>query len=158
MDHDLLLALAAIVTAIGGFAIGVLNFRLNARKSLVEELRTEIDRLRQDLKEQDTQHRDDLAARDTKINRLRRRIRYQARLMLDREKSANRIEAQNKSLLRKIDQFYQWGDQMGRRYNQMELALGDLQAKVNAADPTIVHGTAPLPPLPDLPARDADAR
>jgi uncharacterized membrane-anchored protein YhcB (DUF1043 family) len=169
MDHNLLLALAAMATAIGGFVIGVLNFRLSARKSLVDNLQEEVERLRTELKEQRAQHQDELVvrdakyhdelvARDAKLNRFRRRLKFQSQMLLKSESNSNRIEAQNKNLLRKIDRFYAWGDQMGRKYNEMELTLGALVAQSHPPTETAVtHGTAPLPPLPEMPARDDNA-
>lgn len=151
-DPDQLLAIAALITAIGGVVIGLLNARNATSKQVVTDLRAEVERLKASLKERDTQHVEELAERERKNLKLRRRLRVVIRLLMDRESENNRLAAQNRDMQRKIDRLYEWGDAMGRKHNELELTLGALTYQLNHTQSDRTGTTAPLPALPEMPS------
>jgi hypothetical protein len=140
VDKDTLLTIVAVVASLVGF----LNWTQSARKGLVEDLKSQVALLKQELEEAQKSHADEIAARDVERKKLRNRVRFLGKLALQRESENNKLQARMKQL-------NMLADNMGKAYNKTMLEVFALRKELADAtgNQSVLGATAPLPTLPE---------
>lgn len=140
MDKDTLLTIVAVIASLVGF----LNWTQSARKGLVEDLKSQVALLKQELEEVQKKHSEEIAARDVERKKLRSRVRFLGKLALQRESENNKLQARMKQL-------NMLADNMGKAYNKTMLEVFALRKELAnvTGNQSILGATAPLPQLPE---------
>lgn len=130
--------IAALITALGGSIGGILMALAalrNARysKDRVQVLEKQIEVLSKAIVE-----------RDQEIISLQQHNVDQDRILLDREQQIASLRKENEMLNQKIAKWHEWGVNMGRVFNGLQLEVGWLQKQLQQQSPP--RETAPLPP------------
>jgi hypothetical protein len=133
-----------LIIAVAAALIAFLGYRNSARKGLVDELMAQVKFLKETAAERDDTFKTEIAARDVDRKKLRNRVRFLTKLLIQRESENNKQAA-------KISQWFKWADQMGRAYYTMQLEVLTLRKDLSIATggSTPPGATMPLPPLPD---------
>lgn len=140
MDKETVNFILALVAAL----IALFGYWRSARKGLVDELLAEVRFLKETSAARDESFKAEIAARDVERKKLRNRVRFLTKLLLQRESENNKMASRVKLLNVQVDKIAR------EHYLATIEVLALRKALVDATgNQSLLGVTAPLPPLFD---------